>query len=105
MHVDVSIAKKKYPELVKAISQCLFEDDPVGINFENNTDEYDPEAATILAKLKDCKSENDVLKVVYTEFCRWFGKETTGSMTRYTKVSSLIWQIWILNKAKYSSHP
>lgn len=38
-------------ELVDAISQALFRADPVGINFETNTDEYVAEAETIVIAL------------------------------------------------------
>jgi hypothetical protein len=34
--------------LVAEVSKILFEADFVGINFEDNTDEYDPEAETIV---------------------------------------------------------
>ncbi len=37
------------------LAQILFEEDPVGINFEDNTAEYEAEAGTILRKLSQCK--------------------------------------------------
>jgi hypothetical protein len=35
-------------------SELLFRHDPVGINFEVNTDEYEPKAGTILPRLHAC---------------------------------------------------
>ena len=44
--------------------------DPVGINFESNTDEYEPEVGTILPQLRSCKSADDVRRMVDREFVR-----------------------------------
>ena len=41
-----------------------------GTNFEDNSDEYEPEARTILPRLRSCHSADDVLQVVYAEFVR-----------------------------------
>ena len=35
-----------YKQLLNEVSAILFRHDPIGINFEYNTDEYDPEAGT-----------------------------------------------------------
>jgi hypothetical protein len=41
-----------YKRLFTEVSAILFRHDPIGINFEGNTDEYDPEAGTILPRLR-----------------------------------------------------
>ena len=46
--------KAKYGSLFDSITALLFRHDPIGINFEDNTDEYEPEARTILPRLKAC---------------------------------------------------
>ena len=35
--------KAEYRELFDEVSKLLFQHDPIGINFEDNTDEYEPE--------------------------------------------------------------
>jgi len=45
---DWKPAQAAAPALFAAITAVLFRHDPIGINFEINTDEYDPEAGTIL---------------------------------------------------------
>ncbi|MCE5268389.1 MAG: hypothetical protein LLG00_10935 [Planctomycetaceae bacterium] len=65
----------------------------MGINFESNTDEYDPEAGTILPRLSSCETEVDLLAVVHEEFTRWFG-DSAGSICRYRDAASEIWRIW-----------
>ena len=65
----------QYPRLFEDLRQCLFKHDPMGINLETNTDEYDPEVATIIPRLPSCTSREDVLNVVHDELVRWFGED------------------------------
>ena len=87
--------KAEYGELFAAVAALLFHHDPIGIIFEGdtNTDEYEPEARTILPRLRGCHSADDVQSVVHSEFVRWFG-EDAGSPEHYKKVASEIWQLW-----------
>ena len=78
MSDEHKVLKRNYGKLFDAISKVLFEQDPVGISFVDNTDEYDPETGTIIPRLKSARSAEDVQSIVYEEFCRWFGAETTG---------------------------
>ena len=86
--------KKDYKELYDSISAILFRYDPIDINFETNTDEYDPEVSTILPRLKDCNSANDVLNVMHEEFQKWFGVEIAGEKSRYKEIAEEIWNLW-----------
>jgi hypothetical protein len=81
-------------DLFKALTEALFKSDPMGINFESNTDEYEAEVGTILPRLPACKSEDDALTAIHEEFCRWFGAETAGPKDRYRRVSQDVWKLW-----------
>jgi len=61
---------------------------------DTNTDEYEPEARTILPRLRGCHSADDVQIVLHSEFVRWFGEDTAGSQEHYKKAASEIWQLW-----------
>lgn len=80
--------KAEYGKLFDAISALLFRADPIGINFDENLDEYDPETGTILPRLKTCKSADDVLRVVHEEFVRWFDADNAGPGTHIRKLQS-----------------
>lgn len=95
--------KSQYGALFENISAALFRNDPMGINFETNTDEYEPEVGTILPRLRTCKSEQDVLNVVYEEFTKWFDPASVGPKEHYTNVSAEIWAIW--NKEEKPTRP
>ena len=87
--------KAEYGQLFDSMSALLFKHDPVGIAFDNeNTDEYDPETGTILPRLRNCESENDVLRVVHEEFVRWFDAGIAGPAERYAEIASEIWQLY-----------
>src|SRR4051812_24651180 len=86
-------AKKEYGELFDAVSEILFRHDPSEINFDFNTDEYDPEAETILPRLKHCGSAQDVLIVVREEFQKWFSEEI-AERKENKEIAEEIWNLW-----------
>ncbi|MGA9497008.1 MAG: hypothetical protein WBV41_14210, partial [Terriglobales bacterium] len=55
-------------------------------------DEYGPEVSTIIPRLKDAKSPEDVRRIVHEEFLRWFGgKKTAGPESAYSGIARDIW--------------
>ena len=86
--------KAQYGALFNSMAALLYRHDPVGINFDDNKDEYEPEAGTILPRLSSCHSGEDVLQVVHEEFVRWFDRGTAGPPGHYEKIASEVWQLW-----------
>jgi hypothetical protein len=86
--------KTEYRELFDATAALFFRHDPIGINFNTNTDEYEPEVCTILPRLHACHSESDVCRVVYEEFTRWFGADTVGRPVHYQQIAIELWALW-----------
>jgi len=86
--------KAEYGALFDSISALLFRHDPIGINFEENTDEYDLEAETILPRLRRCHTLEDAHNAVHSEFVRWFDAGTAGPPERYKQIAAEIWQLW-----------
>src|SRR5262245_53578798 len=70
--------RQEYGELFDRIAAALFEADPIHINFETNTDEYEPEAETILPRLHTATTVDDVERIVHEEFCRRFDAGMAG---------------------------
>lgn len=86
--------RHEYPALFDALSKLLFEADPIGINFETNTDEYEPEVGTIIPRLKQAQSEFDVGRIIHEEFCKWFDVEMAGPIEAYSGIASELWAEW-----------
>lgn len=85
--------RAEYADLFASVSAILFECDPIGINFDDNTDEYDAEAGSIIPRLRECATERDVRRVIHEEFTKWFS-DTAGEESRYTECSGKIWALW-----------
>ncbi|MDX2206488.1 MAG: hypothetical protein SFU57_02485 [Gemmatimonadales bacterium] len=91
IQADREALRREYGALYERLAALLFKDDPVGINFEDNADEYEPEVGSILPRLRTCASAADVQRVVHEEFCRWFDADTAGPFERYQTISNDIW--------------
>lgn len=86
--------RRKYAALFDALSKILFDADPIGINFETNTDEYAPEVGSIIPRLRHASSEDEVQYIIHDEFCKWFDVETAGPAEAYTDIASKVWAEW-----------
>lgn len=86
--------RAEYKQLFDDVAALLFRHDPVRINFEDNSDEYEPETGTILPRLRNCRSAEDVRKVVHEEFVRWFDADIAGPEEHYTAIAAEIWEHW-----------
>lgn len=77
--------------LVAEVSAILFVSDPIGINYESNTDEYDSEAETILLRIDEATGPTDVQRIAHEEFVRWFDAQMAGPLARYAEIGQQIW--------------
>jgi hypothetical protein len=91
--------RRRHRRLFEEVSSLLYEADPIGISFGDNTDEYDPEAGTIIPRLEQCASADDVCSAVHEEFVGWFG-EDAGTRERYREVSERIWRAWTRRRGR-----
>ncbi len=78
---------------LKDILVILAKHDPVGIIFESNYDEYEPEAKSIIERIPEMIDESSVQKIVHEEFVRWFDNDVAGSIDKYSQVASDIWKL------------
>jgi hypothetical protein len=98
-------SKNAYRALFDHGSAILVRHDPIGITFETNADEYESEARTILPRLADCESADDVQQVTYEEFVRWFDDSTVGPFETYQSIAQEIWQVWTAYSVRSSLKP
>ena len=83
--------KQRYRAFFEEVARLMLTHDPVGINFGCNSDEYEPEAGTVIPRLSSCKSAQDVQAVLHEEFCRWFDKLNAGPLSSYEALARDIW--------------
>jgi hypothetical protein len=94
---DRAGVRRLYGDLFAQVSAVLFAADPIGINFGSNADEYEPEASTIIPRLRECRSAQDVQAVVHEEFLAWFGLEADdrcAELDLYVEPAEKIWDLW-----------
>jgi hypothetical protein len=81
-------------DAVAALEAMLFRHDPIGIDFENNTDEYRSESQTILLRRAEAKTQDELRRIVHEEFVRWFGDDIAGPQIRYDAIADELWASW-----------
>jgi hypothetical protein len=79
---------------IRELSSVICRHDPVGINFGDNPDEYDPEARELATRLPQCKSRVDVEHALRAIIEEWFG-ETPPAAFDYRILSEEIWKLWL----------
>jgi hypothetical protein len=84
----------EYKKLFEEASALLFRHDPIGLDYETNIDEYDPEVGTVLPRLSSCGSPEDVQRVLHEEFIRWFSPADAGPAERYREAAVELWALW-----------
>lgn len=102
-HTNRAKLKDEFKDLYDRVAAILFEVDPIGINFEHNTDEYEPEVDTILPRLRSCASADDTQRVIHEEFVWWFGAESAGSAHSYSEIAERVWAEWLSFQAQESA--
>jgi len=86
--------KKKNRALHLDISAILLKYDPMQIGAVAETDEYDLEAATILSRIKEVHTKEELSDIVYEEFQSWYGREEVGDKETYVQMADEIWEVW-----------
>ena len=64
----------------------------MGINFELNTEEYDPEVSSVLPRLESARGVADVRRILREEFLKWFEASYEGE--RSDRLASELWALW-----------
>lgn len=82
--------KQRFRGAYDHLEALLFQEDPIGINFGENTDEYSPEVGTILPRLRSCRDVLDVRAVVHEEFVSWFDPVDAGPPEKYSRIAERI---------------
>ncbi len=93
MTQELSTSAHHYAALFEAVAHILLAADPMGLEIDDNVDEYDLETTAILALLPSAATQKDVEVIVYDVFCRSFDAENVGPFERYESVARDIWRV------------
>jgi hypothetical protein len=90
--------RRAYGALFDEVTAILFRHDPIGINFETNADEYEPEVGTILPRLRECRDIDDLRRVIREEFGRWFSGDEESFEKHIPAIADDVWEAWQRSK-------
>jgi hypothetical protein len=84
--------ERRYKALATAVERAINDADPIGL-LEGGapTDEYSPEIGTIVPRVGNAQSVDDITAVLHEEFVRWFGNDTAGPRQAYEAPARHIW--------------
>lgn len=85
--------KDEYSGLYEKVEALVFRHDPIGINFEENTDEYELETSLLLSRLRTCRSAADVTRMVHKVFEECFGYVEARAERFYEPIGAEIWAL------------
>jgi hypothetical protein len=79
--------------LYDAALTLLAEHDPIGIAYHPS--EYDPEVRTILPRLGEAATAEDLTGILHEEFVRWFSPHIAGPPSRYRPIAADLWEAYL----------
>jgi len=84
-----------YRALYDELLEILFQIDPIGVH-GSNTEKFVPELATILPRLPDARSPEDVEQIIQEELRRWYGSRRLANQDpeRLTDATIAICSAW-----------
>jgi len=84
-----------YRALYDALLEILFQLDPIGVHAKN-TEKFVPELATILPRLRDARTAEDVEQILLEELRRWYGRRRLAHQDpdRLTRATIAICSAW-----------
>ena len=96
MSDERELLRQQYGQVYDEISSILFRHDVAKINFEFNTDEYEPEVDAILPRINDSLSKEDLVNIIYEEFVNFFCERTIKPKGHidYIVMADEIWDVW-----------
>ncbi len=95
IHLRRQHVKAKYGDLYDEVVAILYQHDPVTLRGANAPeDEYEPEAGTIVPRLREARSADDARRIIHEEFVHWFDAALAGPATDYAQIADDVWAVW-----------
>ena len=88
------LLKRQYQKLFNEVRAVLNRHDPWGLLADGAPqDEYEPEVGTILPRLLQAQSPEEVHRMVAEEFQAWFGPAPALVDARFPTVAADLWEL------------
>ena len=78
--------------MIAAVERAINDADPIGLlQGGAPADEYGSEIGTIVRRVVNAQSVDEIAAVLHEEFVRWFGDDTAGPHQAYEAPARQIW--------------
>jgi hypothetical protein len=84
--------REEYGELFDKVSVILFEQDPAGLDYETNIDEYETEARMIIPLIKQANDVNHLATLLRNVFVQQF-EGTDVDWNVYLQIAAKVWEL------------
>lgn len=82
----------KYNKLIIELRSVFNKFDPIGIQEDENFDEYNPEIKAILSKTRKGMNMVQLQELIYNVFVSWFDEETAGNKEEYENLTREVYE-------------
>ncbi len=87
--------REEYGTLFTDIARILYEHDFLGLATAGcPEDEYVLEAGTIIPRLHEANTRDELTRIIEEEFTRWFNLKSPGRDEWFAEVAQDIWAAW-----------
>ena len=83
-----------YADLLDEVSATLFLHDPLALNLDEHTGEYDELAARLLVRLRTVNNRWDTAGVIHAACTDLAGAARAGRAERYRDLAGDVWEVW-----------
>lgn len=83
-----------HAQLYAHITEIFVRYDPIGIGFKTPSAEYTPKVQSIIGKLEQAASVDDLQAIIHAELTLWFSPSLTGTRGKYREMAREIWVLW-----------
>ena len=86
--------QKEYGNFYRTVSDILFRHNPMELDGNHNTGDYDPEIDILLSRIQEAEHLAALQELLWEIFRTDFGAEICGSRERYEVAASEIWNAY-----------
>jgi hypothetical protein len=91
--------QKEYGNFYRAVSDIVFRHNPMELDGNHNTGDYDPEVDVLLSRIREAENLSALQELLFEVFLADFGEENCGSRERYDVAASEIWKAYERHRA------
>jgi hypothetical protein len=99
-HQQHRMLQKEYGNFYRVVSDIVFRHNPMELDGNHNTGDYDPEVDLLLSRIPEAENLRALQELLFEVFLTDFGEENCGGKERYDIAASEIWKAYECHRAR-----